>query len=349
MHFDSAPASIADPGHRRTVEAAPPVFVTAVEAGPLEKQACLLVESLRLWGGRLANAPVIAVRSRRGPQVSRATRDAFARLQVDYQSIGRDDGYEWFPYLNKTAAVKHVAARQSGTIAWLDADILVVGEPSQLQLLPDDAGRPEFVACVPNKNIGTSRDDDHFAPYFRAACDAVGVDYASLPYVVTEDHGVRIRAYWNSGVYAFAGDSGLAELHHDFTLTLVAKGIASHESKLFFSDQIALGLAAHHLGLSYRQLSLDHNFSLQPDSVATRLAGGHSDLRLLHYHGCLWPPVFDTFCAGLDRSYPEVANWLRSQGPLMNRMPPVQRIYKKLLELERKRTLASALDRATYF
>jgi hypothetical protein len=33
----------------------------------------------------------------------------------------------------------------------------------------------------------------------------------------------------------------------------------------------------------------------------------------------------------------------------MNRMPPVQRIYKKLLELERKRTLASALDRATYF
>jgi hypothetical protein len=326
------------------------VIVTVVEAGPLEKQVCLLVESLRRWGGRLANAEVFAVKPRRGPELSTATRTNFDRLQVEYCFIDRDDGYEWFAYLNKTAAIRHVAAIRSGTsIIWLDADTLVVGEPSGLLLDAAAADAAEFAACASDKNIGTSRDDDQYAPYFRAACSALGVDYASLPYVTTQLEQIPIRSYWNSGVYAFRADTGLAALHHDFTMSLVTRGVGSRESKLFFSDQIALGLAAHHLSLRTRCLGLNHNFNIQPDTVYEELSAAGPDLRIVHYHGCMWPAGFEGFCAGLDKTSPEVAAWLRPKGPLQNTLPPAPRIHRKLLELIRKRRLKTALREATLY
>lgn len=331
------------------VETTQRVIVTVIEAGPLEKQVCLLIESLRRWGGRLAATPVVAVKPRRGPELSRTTRGVLEGLDVEYWAIDRDDGFEWFPYLNKTSAVKFVAARHQGTTIWLDADILIVNEPSELLLDSKNPGEPEFAACAPNKNIGTSRDDDDFAPYFIAACTALGVNFGSLPYVLTEDEHVPIRAYWNSGVYAFSNKTGFADVHHDFTLSLVAKGIASHESKLFFSDQVSLGLAAHHLGLRYRNLSLNHNFSLQPQNVLSRLTTAGGDVRVLHYHGCMWPSAFEAFCTGLEVAYPEVAIWLRSQGPLVVGLPPAARLYRKILELKRKRQYDIALRKALYY
>jgi hypothetical protein len=331
------------------VEPALPVIVTVIEAGPLEKQVCLLVESLRRWGGRLATATVVAVKPRRGPELSRTTRITLDRLDVEYCRIHREDGFAWFHYLNKTAAVKHVAARHRGVIIWLDADILVVNEPSELLLGPIKASGPKFAACASDKNIGTSRDDDDFAPYFQAACSALGVDFTSLPYVITEDEQIPIRSYWNSGVYAFAASSGFADIHHNFTLSLVSKGIASRESKLFFSDQVSLGLAAHHLDLKRRNLSLNHNFFVQPANVLSRLTAADSDIRIIHYHGSLWPSAFENFCAGLERSYPEVALWLRGQGPLTNTMHPISRVYRKLLELHRKRESNSAIRKARFY
>jgi hypothetical protein len=331
------------------VETTLPVIVTVIEAGPLERQVCLLVESLRRWGGRLAATPVVAVKPRRGPELSRTTKGVLDGLDVQYWAIDRDDGFEWFPYLNKTTAVKFVAARHQESTIWLDADILIVGEPSELLLNPNNPGGPEFVACAPNKNIGTSRDDDDFAPYFIAACTALGVNFSSLPYVLTEDEHVPIRAYWNSGVYAFSNKTGFADLHHDFTLSLVARGIASHESNLFFSDQVSLGLAAHHLGLRYRNLPLNHNFSLQPQNVLSRLTTAGGDVRILHYHGCMWPSTFGAFCAGLEVAFPEVADWLRSKGALTVALPPAARFYRKILEFRRKRQSDVALRKALYY
>lgn len=274
-----------------------------------------------------------------------ATLRAFDQLEIEYHRIDRDDNLEWFPYLNKTAAVKYVAeAHPHSKIVWLDADILVVNEPTEL-ILNDGA---QFAACASDKNIGTARDDDEFAPYFMACCSVLGVDFYSLPYIETEAERIAIRAYWNSGVYAFAAQSGLAQEHHQFTLKLVTNGIASLKSKLFFSDQIALGLAAHFLNLKYRKLPRTHNFSLQPDSVIERLSNA-GDVRILHYHGCMWPKAFDNFCIGLKSFNVEIAAWLRSQGPLDIQMPIALRAHRKALELYRNRQYARALAAANYF
>lgn len=323
-----------------------PIIVTVIEAGPLEKQVRLLAESLRRWGGKFANAPIIAVQPRGGPKLNSRTLQALNGLDVEYCRIRRDDGYDWFPYLNKTAAVKHVSSQYpSKSIVWLDADILAIQEPSDLLLGSDGTN---FAACASNKNIGTARDDDEFAPYFMAACLAVGVDFHSLPYIETEEERIPIRAYWNSGVYAFAAKSGLADLHHHFTLSLVKSGIGSWESKLFFSDQIALGLAAHHLKLQYRRLPLAYNFSLQPKTIVTKLAAAN-DVRILHYHACLWQASFENFCTGLKTVNPEAAAWLHSQGALAVEMSASARIHRKLADLYRSRKYRNALQKARLY
>ena len=331
------------------ISSMPPAIVTVIEAGPLEHQVCLLAESIRRWGGRLSDAKIVAVKPRLGPNISRGTRAELDRLSVEYCQIDRDDDFRWFPYLNKTAAVRYVSARHPGTIIWLDADTLVLNEPSQLMLDANDLQGPRFAACASDKNIGTTNDDDEYAPYFQAACRTLGIDYASLPYVVTEQERVPIRAYWNSGVYAFAGSSGLADLHHKFTLALLAHGVASRTSQLFFTDQISLGLAAHDLRLPRRELPASHNFSVQPEDVKSTLQKANADIRILHYHGCLWPNSFNQTCEGLDVHYRETAEWLRRRGPLVNGMPVAARVFRKFLELHRMRLYNSALRRATYY
>jgi hypothetical protein len=327
-----------------------PVVVTVIEAGPIEQQVCLLVESLRCWGGRLAEAPVIAIKPRFGPRISSATHTVLERLNVEYLSIQRNDSFQWFPWLNKTAAVRHIAAGRPGTIIWLDADVLVLNEPSELLLDPLDPNSPQFAACASDKNIGTAHDDDEFAPYFRAACQTLGIDFTSLPYVLTEKERIPVRAYWNSGVYAFASSSGFAELHHDFTLSLIEKGIGSHESKLFFSDQISLGLAAHHLGLTRKNLPWNHNYAVQPRDVDALLREAGKNVCILHYHGCLWPSSFEKFCHGLSFHRPDVATWLRDRGPLLtSTMSGVTRFHRKILELYRQRQESVALRHCRFY
>ncbi len=327
-----------------------PVIVTVIEAGPIEQQVCLLVESLRSWGGRFAKAPVIAIKPRFGPSISSATKTVLKNLNVEYLSIRRDDNFQWFPWLNKTAAVQHIAAGRPGTIVWLDADVLVLDEPSELLLDPFDPNLPQFAACASDKNIGTAQDDDEFAPYFRAACRTLGIDFASLPYVLTEEERIPVRAYWNSGVYAFTSNSGLAELHHDFTLSLVAQGIGSHESKLFFSDQISLGLAAHRLGLKRKNLPRNHNYTVQPRNVDALLREAGKDVRILHYHGCLWPSSFEKLCHGLSFHRPDVAAWLRDRGPLLtSKMSGSARIHRKILAFYHQRQEKAALRRCQLY
>src|SRR5262249_45451504 len=133
-----------------------PVIVTVIEAGPLEYQVCLLAESIRLWGGRLSRASIIAVNPRSGPDISSDTERILAKHNVEYRRIRRDDGLDWFPYLNKTAAIAHVAQTYAGIILWLDADIIVLEEPSDLILEYEAPGAGVFAACAPEKSIGTS-------------------------------------------------------------------------------------------------------------------------------------------------------------------------------------------------
>ena len=93
-------------GSQKGLKAADPqiTFICCVESGWLEDQTLRLIESLRRWGGRLANAPVIAVTPRFGPSLARQTHQAMDRLGVRYVRAAAKGDYAWFHFLNKPRA-----------------------------------------------------------------------------------------------------------------------------------------------------------------------------------------------------------------------------------------------------
>jgi hypothetical protein len=320
-------------------------LTTAIEAGPLEQQVCLLAESVRLFGGRLSGLPFVAVVPRFGPLLRASTKVALRRLGVDIVTATRDDGMSWFPFLNKTQTTRLISRQFKGTIVWFDADVLLLNEPADLLIDDTDV---KFAACCTDKNIGTASDDDEFAPYFKACCEVFGIKYESLPYIVTKTEGIPIRAYWNAGIFSFDCDSGLAETYDDFTKLLLRKGIGSRYCKMLMTDQISLGLAAHKLGLRYRELPLSHNFHIQPNDV-TSVLDSEEDIRLLHYHGCSWPGSFEKMLAGVSRRSRDAANLLARSGPLSNGLPLTSHALQKSLKLFRGYRDSRAFGQMTAF
>jgi lipopolysaccharide biosynthesis glycosyltransferase len=322
------------------------VLTTAIEAGPLEKQVCLLAESIRTFGGpALSSAPFIAVIPRLGSPLLQSTRSHLKQFGVEVWDAARNDGTSWFAFLNKSWALKVVAAQHRGTIIWLDGDVLALGEPSELFI---GSSNFQFAACCSDKNIGTATDDDEYAPYFKACSAALGIDYESLPYIVTKTEKVPIRFYWNSGVFSFDSSTGLAETYDEFTKALVRKRIGSRSCNLFMTDQVALGLAAHQLKLNYLELSLSHNFNIQPDDL-DQINSADLDIRLLHYHGSLWPNSYVRFCQALEKRNLSASLMVKKNGPLCNDLPFTSRIARKILEVYRKAQYAKAAKQTSQF
>lgn len=117
-------------------------FASCVESGWLETQTVRSVESLRQFGGRFSNAPLIAVTPRFGPPLSKGTRDIFQMYGVKHIRLSSSHPYAWFNFYNRLLAL--VAAESHATtdsIGFLACDLLIVKEPEQLELVADETSR----------------------------------------------------------------------------------------------------------------------------------------------------------------------------------------------------------------
>ncbi len=310
-------------------------FVCCVESGGLETQTIRMIESLRRWGGRFADAPVFAVTPRLSPPLALSTHAAFERLGVEYLRFRADNPYAWKGFLNKhhaMAAVERICT--SDCIGWLDSDLLILDEPEQLLLQPDE----EFVACAPDKNLGTTGSDDPFDSYWRAVCNAIGLDIDALPWIVTEQEGARIRLYWNSGVFAYRRSTGFSKHHLETTLKFFNARLTSKVTKNAYFTQHTLGMTVVQQGLKWRSLPYPYNFQVGSKTdplwcTPERL----QQTKILHYHDAMWEPTWDAFLESLKGTHPEVVAWLAPQGTLKNDSHPLWRAMGKGLKLWRSR------------
>lgn len=305
-------------------------FVCCVESGVLEAQTIRMVESLRRWGGQLADAPIIAVKPRFGSPISKKTRQVFERLQVEYLPIRPKNQYSWFRFLNKPYALVEVEERSASEyVGWLDSDLLFVGEPDKLILNDTE----DFVACAADKTIGTTGSGDAFEPYWKEVCQIVGIDIEDLPWIVTEMEGIRIRLYWNSGVFVYRRNTGLAKSHLQTSIQLLESRIANHNSGIYFTDQVALGLAMVKMGLSWRALPFSHNYTMS--SLIHDEWYNEQQLKealIVHYHDSMWPHFWSTFIQCMGDTHPAVADWLNRLGPMKNEAAVRWRATNKLLD-----------------
>lgn len=310
-------------------------FVACVESGALELHTLRMVESLRKWGGAFSNCPVLVVTPRFGMPLCRATHRTLKKLGVHYLRLPSTGSFNWFKFLNKPFALL-AAESLCGTrsIAWLDSDLLILDEPGGLHLSQDE----EFAACVPDKNVGTSGAGDPNEPYWEEVCRVLDVGIDTLPMVATESEGIDIRLYFNSGVFVFSRNTGLATAYLEDCLRLLLARISSKFSGIFFTDQVVLGLTVHRLGLRYRHLPVSHNLAM-----GSRVVSGSRDeemlrtAKILHHHDAMWPQFWPVLMERLQQTHPPVHDWLSGLGPLYNPTPLHYRLPGKLLAFRRKR------------
>ena len=322
----------------------PITFVCCVESGPLEVGTVRMAESLRRWGGAFASAPLFAVTPRSGPGLSRATRDAFERLHVRHLRRAPKSDYAWFNFYNKPMAMT-IAEEQAETeaVAWLDSDIVIVGEPSELRLRDGE----DFLACCSDKEMGSSGPDDPYDPLWRANCRVLGLDADALPWLVTEQEKIRIRLYWNGGLFVYRKSTkfGARYLETCTKLMDARNRTTAPGFSIGFNEMSAIGLAMHLMGLKWRGLPYSHNYSVGSKTHAQWYREEQlRAARIVHYHDSMWPWFFDTFVQCLRATHPAVADWLAPLGPMSNEAPILNRLWGRLLRQSREKKSRAYLE-----
>ncbi len=310
-------------------------FVCCIESGWLEAQTVRMIESLRRWGGKFADAPIFAVTPRFGPPLAKKTHQFFKEFGVEYIRCQSKSSYSWYPLLNKPLAL--VAAEEHSTsefIGWLDSDLIIVNEPDQLTLNQEES----FLVCGSDKNIATTGPQDPNEAYWQEVCKRVGIDIDALPWNKTEPEGVSVRLYWNSGVFVYRRSLNFAKNYLQVCTDILDACVANHSEGIFFHEQMSLGLAMTKMGLLWGSLPYSHNFAM--GSKMPKDWYSEEKLRaakIIHYHDCMWPWFWDTFVECLSKTHPPVADWLTSIGPMKNEAPLSSRAIKKVIESTRTR------------
>jgi hypothetical protein len=307
-------------------------FVACVESGPLEAQTVRLAESVRRLGGVLAGSEILAITPRFGPPLTRDTRRRFRELDVRHERIPSHRRYAWYHYLNTPLAMAAADERTDAPLlAWLDSDILFLGQPDEL-LLPEGV---DFSACVTDNGVvGSTGPDSPHDPDWRRLCSLLGIEVDELPWVTTHLEGQRIRLYFQAGIFVYRRATGFSRHYLDTcTRVLDARFGFAHNAE-HFTDQVCLGLSMHTAGLRWRHLPYELNFP-----VASFLdSPGREDLaraRILHYHDSMGAHHWPTLLGQLETTHPGVHAWLAGQEPLGDPASRPSRLLREGLRVAR--------------
>jgi hypothetical protein len=307
-------------------------FVACVESGQLEAQTVRLAESIRRFGGSFADSEILAVTARFGPPLASETRRRFRELGVRHERIASHPDYAWYHYLNKPLALAAAETlSDADVLAWLDSDIVCLGEPDGLALGAD----LDFASCVPDDGIvGSTGPASPHEPDWRRLCGIYGLAVDDLPWVVSDVGSVRIRLYFNSGVFAYRRGIGFSERYLDTCLKALNAGFGFQHNGEHFTDQVVLGIAMLQAGLRWRQLPHSHNFAMgsflavpPPDELAP--------VRILHYHDGMGPAFWPTLVGALAVPHPDVHAWLAGEAPLGDPSPRRWRLLREALRVTR--------------
>jgi hypothetical protein len=308
-------------------------FVACVESGPLEAQTVRLAESLRRFGGDLAESEILAITPRFGPPLAGATRKRFKELGVRHERLSSHPRYAWYHYLNTPIAL--AAAEELTTadiICWADSDLLVMGEPRELLLGPDI----DFVAgSIDNGVIGTTGPGSPHEADWRRLCELLDIELESLPWVTTHLEKERIRLYFQAGVFAYRRGMGFSKFYLDMCTNVLDHGFGFSHKAENYTDQVCLGLAVHKMGLRWRQLDTSHNFPMASFLPAFDLPEQLAEARILHYHDAMQPHFWDTCLERLAPAHPDAHAWLAERAPLSDPAPAPSRLVRQALRAAR--------------
>lgn len=174
-----------------------------VESNQLEPQARLLCESLRTFGGRYRNAPILAISPRPHLALGPEARTRLEELGVTYVVESLNDTGSPYGPINRIVAGSWAETISSRPyVVVLDTDTVFVGEPDFARA--DAGGRPVDVKGAASSGAGDPQDI-----YWDRICRLGGIDLSRLPWITTTIDRVPIRASYNAGFTVVRRDLGI--------------------------------------------------------------------------------------------------------------------------------------------
>ncbi len=164
----------------------------------MEREARLLVDSLRTFGGSLRDSPVRILHPADSPLREGPDRGALENLGADLVPFRGDPRVLSYPLSAKVAAAAEAERRADGTaevLAWLDADTIFLAEPSEFLLPP---GISLAVRPVHHRLIG-SLFDEPLPELWRILYEREAVPPGNVAPMITTLDRERIRPYFNAG------------------------------------------------------------------------------------------------------------------------------------------------------
>ena len=184
-----------------------------------ERNALLLVESIRAFAGSLSGAPVWCFTPEHGGQVSDTLRDRLEALDVTLIPFKMDPEVAAFRFTGEASAAALAESMADGRVeclAWLNANSLVLREPREF-LLPE--GKSLGYRPVHHTNIG-SRYGETLDPFWTLIYGYCDVPEGRVFPMRTHVDGEVIRPYFNAGCHATRPGRGLLRAWRDVYLTV---------------------------------------------------------------------------------------------------------------------------------
>jgi hypothetical protein len=291
-----------------------PCFLLCVEAGRLEPQSLLCVESLRVWGGALASAPVYAFSPRPDHAPAPATVSALAELDVVHVDEPLNPAHGDLPHTNKAYCCGWAERElDHHTLVFVDSDTAFLGEPAELAAGDWDAA----VRPVGETNAGSTGEGHRNEAAWEDVYAELGVQ--ARPFVETVVTRERIRGYFNAGLVAARRDAGVMSAWEDAIERLFDSQVVDRRRKFRSQlDQLALaGVLADRFD-RVRLLPDTYNYPLPKRILLPEPMRELALDELVHVHGHRWlhlPGLLGELSPRLDPSG-ERYRWLDERLPL---------------------------------
>ncbi len=270
-------------------------FLLCLEAGFIEEQTILLVQSVRLFGGRYAGCPIYLICPRPHRQPSKATIQTLALMDAIVIVEDLNQSLDHFPYANKAYALAHLERYvEQELIVFLDSDTLMLGEPRSLAISDshDFAARPVDV-----RGICSSPLDSVYKSYWTDLCSLAGLSIDALPITLTGVTREAIHANYNGGLLVVRRRIGFGSRWQDLLEKAWEKGLSPRPGNFWGSGQSTFAVAAHALTTRAHLLPDGYNIPLHSPAPGRDLLPPEHP-RHVHYH---WLLESEHFHQGLDQ------------------------------------------------
>ncbi len=322
-------------------------FVAIIEHGSLEQKALLLVKSIRRFLGDIERYPVLIVRPRKGPEISKFTGDRLNELGASYIFEPRNVAWKHHPFANEAygaAIAEEILLNDVETLVYLDSDIVCLQSPRSLAL-PDE--KDVAIAPVDFSHVGANKYGEPINDFWQLIFDLNGPRPDAMKSCMTRVDKVEILPYFNSGVVAVRPEVRIfqkwMESFERLRNTSFLERYSPLSNEFFFIDQALLASSILSIVPEERSLLLDSRFNFpsvtrwidneKRNGPATIDGGIKIDLDavcLYHYHNDFynmnWLPYVDRF---VDKY-----SWLLTELPL-SKEPGYNR-YRSKIEVSRQ-------------